>query len=521
MLRQASDTGALYGSVSSRDLVTLFEADGIKVTRVQIMLDAPLKTIGLHKVVIAVHPEVEATVTVTVARNADEAERINRGEDVTVRREEQDEAAEALAAAEEFFEPEALKGEDGEATEAAEDKSAKRQSCGSTNQKALVFQRLFLRPRLYFACALLLGARFFCWPDRTGRGAWTSSCMMSGSAEVVSVTVERSGSAFGASVTATAGTTGVTAGAAGVTGAGATEAADAGCSFSFSCSFGAASGRAQRRRCRGIGLRFASRGRRRSSSPGSGSGSGGAGKPGSVSSDVGWRGGVSCEASAGFCASSTLQSTAAASAFGGSVVGTSGFTGSTLSGSRADGASWRQALTDLSWRPFAWRTSTVPWAQAYAPQPPARQTSPSVLVRALAPAAARRPAACRHCRARSSPSRRPYRCRWCSAGAGNPAANRARRCAPIRAASDGRPSKSPRKSAPAACPRRAPAQQPASRRRRSSRTGRREAPRLPDSSARLFIPTSGTCGKPPPKSSSSSNRLRREWKGAKRTINRP
>ncbi len=114
VLRQASDTGALYGSVSSRDLVTLFEAEGIKVTRGQIMLDAPLKTIGKHKIEIAVHPEVEVTVTVTVARNADEAERIKRGENVTVRREEQDEAAEALAAAEEFFDPEARKEDEGE-----------------------------------------------------------------------------------------------------------------------------------------------------------------------------------------------------------------------------------------------------------------------------------------------------------------------------------------------------------------------------------------------------------------------
>lgn len=104
ILRQASDTGGLYGSVSSRDLVSLFDADGIKVSRDQIMLDAPIKNIGMHKVEIAVHPEVEASVNVIVARNAEEAERVKRGEDVTVRREEEDEAAEALAAAEEFFE---------------------------------------------------------------------------------------------------------------------------------------------------------------------------------------------------------------------------------------------------------------------------------------------------------------------------------------------------------------------------------------------------------------------------------
>ncbi len=120
VLRQASETGHLYGSVSSRDLVTLFAADGINVERSQILLDAPIKMIGKHTIEIAVHPEVEANVSVTVARSADEAERINRGEDVTVRREEQDEAAEALAAAEEFFEPEAIQ-QDGESEESSSD----------------------------------------------------------------------------------------------------------------------------------------------------------------------------------------------------------------------------------------------------------------------------------------------------------------------------------------------------------------------------------------------------------------
>ena len=121
VIRQASDTGQLYGSVSSRDLVGLFEAEGIRVTRGQILLDAPIKTIGKHKIDIAVHPEVEVAVTVTVARNADEAERIKRGEDVTVRREEQDEAAEALAAAEEFFEEKTET--EGEETEAEGEKA--------------------------------------------------------------------------------------------------------------------------------------------------------------------------------------------------------------------------------------------------------------------------------------------------------------------------------------------------------------------------------------------------------------
>lgn len=106
VLRQASDTGQLYGSVSSRDLLGLLEADGILVTRSQVLLEAPIKTIGRHSIAIALHPEVEVHVSVTVARNAEEAERINRGEDISARREDRDEAEEALAAAEEFFEPE-------------------------------------------------------------------------------------------------------------------------------------------------------------------------------------------------------------------------------------------------------------------------------------------------------------------------------------------------------------------------------------------------------------------------------
>jgi large subunit ribosomal protein L9 len=72
------------------------------------MLDAPIKTIGKHGIAIAVHPEVEVGVTVTVARSADEAERINRGEDISTRQEDRDAAAEAIAAAGEFFDPEAL-----------------------------------------------------------------------------------------------------------------------------------------------------------------------------------------------------------------------------------------------------------------------------------------------------------------------------------------------------------------------------------------------------------------------------
>src|SRR4029079_678265 len=119
VLRQASETGQLYGSVSPRDLAQLCTASGFAVDRNQIALNVPIKSIGQHKVPVLLHPEVEITITVNVARSADEAERLPRGEDVTVRREggeEAEEAESAEAAAAALFEPGAQATE-GEATE--------------------------------------------------------------------------------------------------------------------------------------------------------------------------------------------------------------------------------------------------------------------------------------------------------------------------------------------------------------------------------------------------------------------
>jgi large subunit ribosomal protein L9 len=107
VIRQASETGQLYGSVTSRDIATLLGDDGVSVGRSQIALNAPIKTIGQHQVPISLHPEVEVAITVTVARSADEAARIARGEDVTVHREEEEAGAEEGLVAETFFEPEA------------------------------------------------------------------------------------------------------------------------------------------------------------------------------------------------------------------------------------------------------------------------------------------------------------------------------------------------------------------------------------------------------------------------------
>jgi large subunit ribosomal protein L9 len=122
VLRQASEGGQLFGSVTVRDIIASFESDGVAISRSQIMLDAPIKTIGKHNIAIAVHPEVEVSVTVTVARSADEAERINRGEDISTRQEDQDAAAEAIAAAGEFFDPEARRDDLEPKAEPASDK---------------------------------------------------------------------------------------------------------------------------------------------------------------------------------------------------------------------------------------------------------------------------------------------------------------------------------------------------------------------------------------------------------------
>ena len=89
VVRQASEIGQLFGSVSARDIATHRRPTAAsRSTRNQIALQAPIKTIGLHTVPVALHPEVEVTITINVARNADEAERQARGEDVTQRREE-------------------------------------------------------------------------------------------------------------------------------------------------------------------------------------------------------------------------------------------------------------------------------------------------------------------------------------------------------------------------------------------------------------------------------------------------
>ena len=80
IVRSAGETGQLYGSVSSRDIADLVTAEGISINRNQVELNHPIKTIGLTNVAIALHPEVEVTVTLNIARTAEEAERQAAGE---------------------------------------------------------------------------------------------------------------------------------------------------------------------------------------------------------------------------------------------------------------------------------------------------------------------------------------------------------------------------------------------------------------------------------------------------------
>jgi large subunit ribosomal protein L9 len=114
VIRQASETGQLYGSVSPRDIIGILTDGGFTVSRGQISLNTPIKTLGLHKVPVALHPEIDVTITLNVARSSDEAERIARGENVLMPRDERPVIVTGEAAAEEFFEhPEAA--DEGEA----------------------------------------------------------------------------------------------------------------------------------------------------------------------------------------------------------------------------------------------------------------------------------------------------------------------------------------------------------------------------------------------------------------------
>src|SRR5690606_11200719 len=106
MIRQAGETGQLYGSVSSRDIAEALSADGATVSRSQVNLMDPIKTIGIHVVPLNLHAEVEVTINVNVARSEDEAARQAMGEDLTIPsfQREAEEAFAQMEAAEEAAE---------------------------------------------------------------------------------------------------------------------------------------------------------------------------------------------------------------------------------------------------------------------------------------------------------------------------------------------------------------------------------------------------------------------------------
>jgi large subunit ribosomal protein L9 len=108
VIRQAGDTGQLYGSVSTRDIADNVTAAGFEIERRQVLLDRPIKILGLHPVRVALHPEVEVTVTINVARSEDEAARQARGEDVTAMAEEEAVEEEETISVEEVFEDKEL-----------------------------------------------------------------------------------------------------------------------------------------------------------------------------------------------------------------------------------------------------------------------------------------------------------------------------------------------------------------------------------------------------------------------------
>ena len=107
VIRQAGDTGQLYGSVSTRDIADIITEAGYSVARNQVQLDKPIKMLGVHPLHVNLHPEVIISVNVNVARSEEEAKRQARGEDVTAQDDEEPVKEEAITV-EEVFEDEEL-----------------------------------------------------------------------------------------------------------------------------------------------------------------------------------------------------------------------------------------------------------------------------------------------------------------------------------------------------------------------------------------------------------------------------
>jgi large subunit ribosomal protein L9 len=179
LIRQASNTGQLYGSVSARDIVEALEGVGAKVTKSQVVLDRPIKAIGMHEVKVALHPEVSVTVKVNVARSPEEADLQAQGIDVLQQMFEEEAAplaAEALAPADEATETVAAEAGKAPAVDTAEETE---QPEGSKREKQ---GPLVDRSVALFPCAERFVAKFVqpserlrlhpCLPIRAQRGLW-------------------------------------------------------------------------------------------------------------------------------------------------------------------------------------------------------------------------------------------------------------------------------------------------------------------------------------------------------------
>jgi large subunit ribosomal protein L9 len=114
VVRSAGETGQLYGSVSTRDIADLLTAEGFTVARTQVELNQPIKAIGVTNIAVALHPEVEVTITLNVARSAEEAERQAKGEMLTTAEAIYGDDINENARPESFFDP----NDDAEGSEA-------------------------------------------------------------------------------------------------------------------------------------------------------------------------------------------------------------------------------------------------------------------------------------------------------------------------------------------------------------------------------------------------------------------
>lgn len=125
-IRTAGDTGQLYGSVTARDIAMAVTEAGFSIGRGQVVIDRPVKTLGLFNFRVRLHPEVSATVTVNVARTPEEAaEQVRLGRAIVLGETEEGEPAEAAAAAEQMFEPEVIERERAAADETQAESSGK------------------------------------------------------------------------------------------------------------------------------------------------------------------------------------------------------------------------------------------------------------------------------------------------------------------------------------------------------------------------------------------------------------